>query len=67
MTTHALTVRRYQIGKSPIGRGSPLYGCTGRCSCGWTGRSNRAPSQGGRSDLQADHLTATDARTELDR
>jgi hypothetical protein len=64
---HVLSIRRYQRGKSPIGRGSPVYGCTGRCSCEWSGRSNYAPSQGGRRELLDAHLAATGARAEVAR
>ena len=66
MSMHLLSVRRHQRGRSPIGRGSPVYGCTGRCRCGWKGKSNQAPSNGGRMQLLQAHLTETGMRAVLD-
>ena len=67
MEQHTLSVRRHQKGKTAMRPTQPLYGCTGRCSCGWTGRSNHAPSQGGTAALRADHLEATGARATVYR
>ena len=64
---HRLNIRRHQRGKSPIGRGSPVYGCSGSCSgCDWKGRSNYAPSQGGRRELRHLHEQATGIRPVID-
>lgn len=52
---HTITYRRYQKGKTAIRPTRPVYGTTGHCSCGWEGRSNSAPSGGGRSDLRIAH------------
>lgn len=56
MSEHFLRVGRVQIGRSPIGRGSPLYGTSGSCSCGeWRHKVNTAPSKGGRRDIEREH------------
>lgn len=57
---HVITVTRYQKGKTPIRPTRPVYGSSGRCSaCDWKGRSNYAPSLGGRRELRDQHLTDT--------
>jgi hypothetical protein len=55
---HWLTVSRRQAGMTSIRPARPLYGTTGRCSCGaWNGKSNEAPSKGGRKWMVEAHRT----------
>ena len=62
VTQHVMSIGRYQRGKTPIRPTRPVYGTSGRCTCGWTGRWNQAPSLGGTSALRGLHHEQTGFR-----
>lgn len=62
---HWLRIGRRPLGAHTYGRGGTLYGTTGRCSCGWEGRDNNAPSKGGRVAVRKLHDSETGARAAL--
>lgn len=59
---HRLRLGRKPGGSRTFGTGGPLYSTTGRCSCGWEGKDNNAPSAGGRAGVIALHEYQTGSK-----
>lgn len=52
---HRLTLSRHSRGVSPIAGGGTMWGVTGRCGCGWHGKSNEPPNKGGKDRVRVMH------------
>ena len=54
---HVLTLGREAKVLTKAGHGGRRYNTTGQCSCGWRGKTGKAPSKGGRRIIISFHRT----------